>query len=226
MIAMGLINEKSEILIPLVLVGLFLVVFVVIIGFQQPVEEEKSVSVEEGEVSFGQVQVEPGEREIRFPAEVQKAAGEVTFLLHLQGYEWLREESAIVSSARLADLQEAVALLDWALWDELWYEGELASDARMDLHLRFPGETRAGEELVERDEVRPWELIFFGSPYFDDMALETTSVIDCRNCPLYPLEKELIREEITGGESLQLRENILKAGKELEMIISIPEVEE
>jgi hypothetical protein len=43
------------------------------------------------------------------------------YLLYAHGYGWLEEESAIVTDARLADVQKAIALLDWKLWDDLWF---------------------------------------------------------------------------------------------------------
>jgi len=119
-------------------------------------------------------------------------------LLYLQGYKWLEEESAIVSQANLLDLQQAIALLDWKLWDDLWYRKKGGEQLSMSLQWE-EGEdlkkVQAREVINTRDALGIEDLVFLGSPYFDPMVLGSSSWTDCTICPLFPLEQKMLREE-------------------------------
>ncbi len=149
----------------------------------------------EEQYRLGEVLVDLESGEAVFPAEVRANADEVRFLANLRGYLWLDEESALVSPARLLDLQQALALLDWEFWEEYrlsLLEGRPVPDGGFTLRLSWEENGEIRDEAVGwSGRENPAELIFLGSPYFDEFVLGA-SPADCRACPLFPLEKEAI----------------------------------
>jgi hypothetical protein len=128
----------------------------------------------------------------------------VRFLLYADGYRWLAAESAIVSPVRLADLQVGLAALDWKLWNSLWSGEQLERGKRrpmLRITVSWGGKTveardlvRGGAALGER------EMIFFGSPSFDDFVLGACSEARCSECPAYSLEKAQIEKSLPDME--------------------------
>ncbi len=218
-------KRKIEFIIFGALAVLFLLVFATVISTGYFEGEKERLEVRKGEVTSGQVEVDPGKNKIRFPARVRRTEGKITFLLHLRGYEWLKEQSALVSPAHLAHLQEAIALLDWELWDYLWYNQELPDGYRLEIILRGADKTVESPALVHENPALV-QLLFFGTPYFDEVALGTSSILDCRNCPLYSREKQLIEEEITGGRQLTLQDFPFHKGEKVEVTIQVEIAEE
>jgi len=169
--------------------------------------------VKEDIYQLGDIIVDTIGGEIRFDAQVQKREGWVQHLIYLQGYKWLKEESAIIADAKLADLQKAIALLDWELWDELWYRKTEDRGQRTPIPSAFGGATRQAEDrklllsvkwgeeeitaqelVLTQDLLEMGDFIFLGSPYFDHMVLEAHAGRDCRLCPAFPLKEEVLRE--------------------------------
>lgn len=147
---------------------------------------------EEGKFRLREVSIDLEKGEIYFKGKVQKTEGWVQFLIYLRGYKWLKEESAIVSDAKLADLQKAIALLDWKLWDELWHR---KTDEGLSLSIKWDREEVKAQELVlAEDRLRIGDFVFLGSPYFDQIALEAPPGVDCKLCPVFPLEKKVLSE--------------------------------
>ncbi len=153
---------------------------------------------------IGQILIDMNKGEITFTAKVYKQQDWVQFLLYLDGYKWLKEESALVSQARLADLQEATALLDWQLWDKLWHKTRRPEDQRLVMYIeQDKKETLATDLLLAQDPLGIEDLVFLGSPYFDPIALRNSPGVDCRLCPLFPSEEKALRESFVrdSGES-------------------------
>lgn len=174
---------------------------------------------EKGKYRIGEISIDTlGKGRIEFTGTISKAEGRVQFLIYLKGYKWLKEESAIVSEARLNDLQQAIALLDWRLWDELWHgkaedRGQKSEDRgprkdasrprgrqktenrKLFLFVKWEGEEFVAQQLVMTEEkLEIGDFIFLGSPYFDHIALEAPPGVDCRLCPIFPLEQKALKE--------------------------------
>jgi hypothetical protein len=130
----------------------------------------------------------------------------------------LKEESAIISEARLLDLQKAIALLDWELWDELWYRKNQKSkikNQKLKLFVKWGEEEIAAQKLVlTEDKLEIGDFVFLGSPYFDPIALEAPPGVDCRLCPIFPLEEKALRELFIRGSG--------QSGYELNSALSPP----
>ena len=181
---------------------------------------------DEGIFTFGGVTVCKENSEIKFYATVIKDEGWVQHLLYLHGYQWLKEQSAIVSEARLPELQHGFAVLDWELWDELWQGiySDKAYDVRV--YIEHEGVKVKADTLVDTDdEIHVGDLIFLGCPYFDAVALGTAAVVDCTLCPVFPLEQEalserFVRENGESGYKINIR-NMFEAGSKVQVIIKV-----
>ena len=187
---------------------LLLLISVVIIAIlignnlsRQREEPLEPLIVGEGTYQIGEILVDTLKREIKFTGEVNKKEKWVQFLIYIYGYKWLKEESAIISEARLKNLQDAIALLDWKLWDELWYrkfKSRELKDKRQKLSVFVKDKEKevAAQELVLTEDVLEiGDFIYLGSPYFDSRVLEDSPRVDCKHCPLFPLEEKVLREE-------------------------------
>ncbi len=191
--------------------------------------KEAPVLVEEGVYKIGGVTVDKERGEIRFSGKVQKCEGWVQFLIYLQGYKWLKDESAILSEARLIDLQNGIALLDWKLWDELWYgkTSNQKSETRNQnllLFLKWDEEEISAKKLIlTEDRLEMSDLIFLGSPYFDPIVLEAPRGIDCASCSIFPLEEKALRKEFVrelGRSGYELNSEVLpEEGTEVTIIV-------
>jgi hypothetical protein len=192
------------------------------ISLPEPIDESNEEILE-----FGNVTVCKANSEISFYATVKKDEGWVQHLLYLHGYQWLREQSAIVSDARLPELQHAIAVLNWELWDELW-QG-IDSDKAFDVRVYIEHEDRRvkANKLVNTDnKIHIGDIVFLGCPYFDAVALGTTALVDCVLCPVFPLEQQalqerFIRENGESGYEINVRE-MFDAGSKVKVIIRIP----
>ncbi len=181
----------------------------------------------EGVFKFGGITVCKVNSEIRFYATVKRDEGWVQHLIYLHGYQWLQEQSAIVSDAHLPQLQHGIAILDWKLWDELWQgiDSERAYDVRV--YIEHEGRRVKANTLVNiDDEIHVGDMVFLGCPYFDAVALGTAAQVDCALCPVFPLEQEALQERFVrdNGESgyeINARE-MFDAGSKVEVILKLP----
>lgn len=180
------------------------------LAHKQKVDEK--IIEKEGVYRIGNVSADTKKGEIWFKGKVFKAQGRVQHLVYLEGYKWLKDESAIKASARLVDLQRAIAILDWKLWDEIYYGKEVSRNPsgltehsdpekqenrrkKLLFFIQWDKKETPAQELVltgERLEIE--NFIFLGSPYFDHIALGVPSGVDCRLCPLFALEEKALRE--------------------------------
>jgi hypothetical protein len=151
----------------------------------------------EGGVRFGDVVVDPGAREIRFDGDVRQHEGWVRFAVCLQGYRWLEEEAAVLSSAHLTDLQKAIALLDWQLWDRLWHRETTGHE--VDVVFEWPGRRVNVNDLLQLPyRLGIGDLVFLGSPLFDPLFMaRCAQTVVCAalnqraQCPLYFLQESV-----------------------------------
>lgn len=152
---------------------------------------------------LGEVCIDKNKGIIWFDAVVTKNQGPVQFLLYLQGYKWLKDDCALVSQSRLKDLQEALALLDWKTWDDIWNRkrNQQTQKHRMEIVWIEEGQIKRikADDLVDVKEIdKPlflWDFVFLGSPYFDRVALEAPSSLSCESCPVFALEEKALRQE-------------------------------
>jgi len=181
----------------------------------------------EGEVlEFGEVTVCKETDEISFFATVKKDEGWVQHLLYLHGYQWLMEQSAIISSARLPQLQHALAVLDWELWDELWQgiDSERAKDVRV--YVEHEGRRVEADTLIEADDaIYVGDIVFLGCPYFDSVALGNAAQVDCVLCPVFPLEQQALQERFVrenGQTGYEINtQRMFEAGSKVEIIMKL-----
>ena len=170
-----------------------------IVGYnlvRQRKEEGARIREKSDVYKFGDVTVDENRGRIQFAGQVYKDRGPVQFLVYAHGYKWLKEESAIIAAVRLVDLQRAIALLDWKLWDDLWYRKESEKTKHLLLFLKWDGREIASKEVViTEDALGIGDFIFLGSPYFDPIALEASPSVDCNRCPIFPLEEKALRKE-------------------------------
>lgn len=166
---------------------------------------------------IGEICVDTLKKEIRFKGEVLRDTGYFYFLIYVSGYKWLREKCAIISDVKLSDLQNAIALLNWRLWDSLWTGKERD---RFDIFIKCGGKEINAKEIVDAD-LEFADMIFLGSPYFDPVVLGE-SATNCTDCPLLPREIEFIEKEILKGKKgFKIKGDFLKRGKKVEIRIKL-----
>lgn len=186
---------------------------------------EQIVLVQEGVYKIGDVTVDVAKRQIQFKAYVAKNDSWVQHLIYLHGYKWLKEKSAIVSCARLVDLQRAIALLDRWLWDELWQRKGVSKEL-VDIRIKWNQNDILGKELIlaqDKDKLEIWDLVFLGTHYFDPIVLENAPDVKCQKCPFFPLEKKALKEMFirkSGKSGYKINPKLFPSpGKEVEVII-------
>jgi hypothetical protein len=141
------------------------------------------------------------------------------YLVYLHGYKWLKEKSAIVSDEKLSNLQKAIAFLDWKLWDEIWVENK---NKGIELFVEYRNKRIKGTELlVESKKFGILDLIFLGSPYFDSIVLDS-GIANCANCPILPLEMELIKKLKGEATSYKLNSTLMpKKGEKVNIVLKL-----
>ncbi len=191
---------------------LFLSLLIIVFGLVLilfPRRGRKEIGEREG-ISF-----DPLKKEIKFFGFVQRNTGWVRHLIYLEGYKWLKDSSAIVSPLPLKRLQLALAKIDFYLWDSLW-QGKI-KEKRIKLFI----DNIPAESLVrDKKDLEVYDLLFFGSPQFDHIALSGDQGL-CAQCPLFDLEKKSFDELFGKRKGLFLREGLLPAGKRIELRLRV-----
>lgn len=174
------------------------------------------------ELPEGKIAMELKEGRVSFQGAVARDSGEVTFLISARGYPWVEEESAILSEVRLNDLQVALAMMNQRLFDEAWFgrsEGE-----GIEVFVAWDGGVHSAGALVESDErLGSSRLVFFGSPYFDHIALPG-AFGNCAACPFFPLEQRAMREQFvrkSGATGYRLSNLMPPVGTKVIIILEI-----
>ena len=189
--------------------GVWVIIILLVVLFvgyhiinQQKREPAELMTIEEGVYEIGNLLVDIADGKIQFEGRVQKREGWVQHLIYLDGYRWLEEESAIISSAHLIELQNVIALIDWKLWDQLWHGECPMSEVRDPRSKVFKVFIEWGEEeigadklVLAEDRLGIGEFIFLGSPYFDYTSLIRHRGVDCELCPIFPLKQKALREK-------------------------------
>ena len=206
----------------LLILGATLVIALYLIN-QRKGADEQIIKVE-GIYKIGNVSADTEKSKIWFRGKVFKDKGWVQHLVYLEGYKWLKDESAIISEARLGDLQKAIALLDWRLWDELWYKK--VKSRGLAIFLKWNERKVMARELVRAEEAPGiGDFIFLGSPYFDHITLEAPPGVDCKLCPMFPLEEKALREIFireSGQSGYELNSAIFPSkGTEVSIILKL-----
>lgn len=173
---------------------------------ETPTSEIIQERKEENIYKIGNITINKNKEEIYFTGRVAKTKGWVQFLIYIYGYKWLENEAAIISDARLKDLQLSLALLDWKYWDEFYYirRGEEIDfeTEEMELLLRWKEDNKfktikAKETIIikeTKDYLKLPGFIFLGYPFFDPTVLDGKSHTSCLNCPFFPVEEKTLRQ--------------------------------
>ena len=176
----------------LIISGVFLIsTYVPGLAEEEPVSNKTSKSKYEIDHLF----VDTEKREIHLTGTVVKTKGWVQSLFYAYGYKWLKKESAIIIDADLSSLQTAIALLDWKLWQRLWEKRSRNEDVKVTLKWENGNNILATKLLEEADDICFFDLIFVGSPYFDEIVIGEGFSGPCSRCPLFALEEKALREE-------------------------------
>jgi len=170
---------------------------------------------EENIYRIGNIVIDKNNEEILFSGKVVKTTGWIQFLIYVDGYKWLEEETAIISDAQLKDLQLSLAFLDWKYWDEFYYmkrgEGIDFKNGEMELLLRWKEDNefktiKAQSTIIIRetnDYLKLPGLIFLGYSLFDPIVLDGKLRDNCMGCPFFPVEEKTLRQlfKRNSGES-------------------------
>jgi len=208
----------------LVIAGTFLISSCV---YGLPKKEPLSYKALKNKYEIGGLLVDAEKGEIHLTGRVVNHKGWVQFLFYASGYKWLKEESAIVIDADLSSLQTALALLDWKLWHRLWEKKSRDEDIKVTLNWENGNNILATKLLKKANDIRFSDLIFVGSPYFDEAVLGGGFSGPCSRCPLFTLEEKALRKQFTrpsGKSGYFLDENLMPPkGTYLKITIKLPE---
>ncbi|MFQ6065689.1 MAG: hypothetical protein ACE5K3_00235 [bacterium] len=161
----------------------------------RPSREPLSNKISKNTYEIGRLLVDVEKRKIHLTGRVVRTKGWVQFLFYAPGYLWLKEESAIIIDADLSSLQTAMALLDWKLWQQLWEKRSRDGDVKVKLNWENGNSVLAPKLLKKADDTGFSDLIFVGSPYFDEAVLGGRFSGPCSLCPLFTLEERALRKE-------------------------------
>jgi hypothetical protein len=171
------------------------------------------------------VTVRRSENTVSFPGVVTRDKGWVQFLIYAPGYRWLEQECAITAMTSLISVQNAVAGLDWKVWEDLWAQRKRVPG--IDVWITHDGVRHRAQDLVfASEELHLKDLLFVGSPYFDAVALDPKSAGICAACPLYPVEQEFLKQEAvreSGRSGYELNQERMPApGARVEITLRLP----
>jgi hypothetical protein len=163
--------------------------------------------IEKNIYRIGNIIIDKNKEEIFFSGKVAKTTGWVQFLIYVDGYKWLEDETAIIAEARLKDLQLSLALLDWKYWDDFYYEKKAedtdikTTGTKWEFSIQWRENDKfkmiKPNEIVttkdKKDLLTLHHFIFLGDPLFDQIALSNESTTSCQGCPFFPVEEKTLR---------------------------------
>ncbi|MEO0096679.1 MAG: hypothetical protein ABIK78_01115 [candidate division WOR-3 bacterium] len=157
---------------------------------------------------------------IIFPGEVNKNKGEVQFLINLKGYEWLNEKASILSNIPLTALQNALAFLDWVLWESLYVYKKLTR--KISVLIIVNEKEVPVESLIfpKENPVNFLNLIFLGDPYWDNLILKE-SYADCKKCPFLEEEIKFINKSFS--QKYLLNTKFFPSDKKIKIKLILPD---
>ena len=208
----------------LIIAGVFLIsTYVPGLAEEEPISNKTSKSKYEIDHLF----IDTEKREIHLTGRVVKTKGWVQSLFYVYGYKWLEKESAIIIDADLSSLQTAIALLDWKLWQRLWEKRSRDEDIKVTLNWENRNNILATKLLKEANDICFFDLIFVGSPYFDEIVIGEGFSGPCSRCPLFTLEEKALRKEfirLSGKSGYFLNEDLMPPkGTSLKITITLAE---
>lgn len=177
---------------------------------------------------FGDVRLDKSAKTIEFPAEVVKSSGYADFLIYLKSYKWLEKTCAVVSAAKLEDLQNAIAYFDWKLWDTLYTDKAGPAVKLPEIYIQSGGIAVNADKFVktENEKLEIKDLVFLGSPYFDQVVFRHDEIVDCGQCPAFKLEEKSVRKQFvrrSGKSGYELDPKMMPVlGKKVKVIIKLP----
>ena len=157
---------------------------------------------------IGNIIIDKNREEIRFSGKVAKTTGWVQFLVYTDGYNWLKDDTAIITQARLKDLQLSLALLDWKYWNDFYYEEKAENtdvktpEIKWELFIQWREGNKLkiikSNEIVttkdKKDLLKLHHFIFLGNPIFDQIVLSNEPANSCQGCPFFPVEEKTLRQ--------------------------------
>lgn len=150
---------------------------------------------------FNTIEIDKNNRTITFEAKLNLTNNEKYFLFYFQGYPWIKDYCIFVSSCELKDLQVAVALIDWELWDKIY-----TKKFSPHLEIKFLEDDKWLNlfEYIELKNFNSYQTIFWGNPLYDELVLKNTynNNFICQSCNFLPLEQSNI---LTGTTSLNYK---------------------
>lgn len=207
----------------LIIIGIILVIYYNLYLQNSKIKKIKTTiseiikeETDENIYKIGNIVIDKNKEEVYFTGRVAKIEGWVQFLIYVDGYKWLENEAAIISDARLKDLQLSLAFLDWQYWDEFYYmeraekvdiktpetDWEILIQWREDNKFKI---IQANETIIIKDTkdlIKLPNLIFLGNPLFDQIVLEGELIASCQGCPFFPVEEKTLRK-LFKGKSLE-----------------------
>ncbi|MCS7228303.1 MAG: hypothetical protein NZ839_05000 [Endomicrobia bacterium] len=140
---------------------------------------------------FSTIIVDQKNRTIQFETMPNLCSNEKYFLFYFSGYPWLKQHCLFVSTSSLRELQNAVAFIDWKLWEKIYME-KFSPKLKIEFYLENIGWTSI-ESIIFLFNFDTYQTIFWGSPLYDDIVLEKNyQTLICNNCELLPMEKNII----------------------------------
>jgi hypothetical protein len=129
------------------------------------------------------------EKIIVFDVEPNFSPKEKYFLFYFNGYPWLKDYCIFVSSSSLRELQTAIAMIDWQLWDKI-YTKKFSPKLKIEIYTNIGWESL--DDILLIKNFNPYQTTFWGSLAYDNIVLERSYTTNkCSSCDLLPLEESL-----------------------------------
>ncbi len=126
---------------------------------------------------------------IMFDAETNFSLKEKYFLFYFNGYPWLKDYCIFITSSPLRELQTAIAMIDWQLWDKI-YAKKFSPKLKIEIYTDTKWESL--ENVLSLTNFNSYQTTFWGSPIYDNIVLERSYTTNkCSGCELLPLEESL-----------------------------------
>jgi deoxycytidine triphosphate deaminase len=199
----------------LIIIGIVLVIYYNLYLKDNRIKKMKTTiseiikeETEENIYQISNIVIDKNKEEIYFTGRVVKTEGWVQFLIYVDGYKWLEDEAAIISDARLKDLQLSLAFLDGKYWDEFYYMKKVEKvdiktpETDWEVLIQWKEDNKfktiqANETIIIKDTnelIKLPHLIFLGNYLFDQIVLEGELTTSCQGCPLFSVEEKTLRK--------------------------------
>jgi len=138
---------------------------------------------------FSTIFVSKEEKIIEFDVEPNFSPKEKYFLFYFNGYPWLKDYCIFISSSSLRELQTAIAMIDWQLWDKI-YTKKFSPKLKIEIYTDTGWESL--DDILLIKNFNSYQTTFWGSPVYDNIVLERSYTTNkCSSCALLPLEESL-----------------------------------